>query len=411
MVFIITGTGKRTAEAYEGSTSQAPLLQIEYTTGGGTPANIPPTVSLVSPANNTQYTTLQTITLQANANDIDGSISSVSFYVNNALIGTDNTAPYSINWTPAAYGNYTLRAMATDNQSATTNSTNITVNFAQQSSSVSTSSRVSAGANDAEEAESGTMYLTSSDLELVYDTHQSAGNQQTAMRFLNLNIPKNAVITNAYIQFTCDETSSGATSLNVYGENTDNSSVFTTTAYNISSRLKTSAFVSWTPAAWNTVGEAGTNQRTPDLSSVLQQIVNRSGYTATSAISIIITGTGARIAEAYEGSAAQAPILYVTYSTATRVANDLSEYSNSFETKQLLVYPNPFNDYIDLTLDVNGKVAIDLFNEVGDLVWSVPKNNWNHKQVMHIPQTVKSGIYILKVYTEEGVYVKKMVKK
>ena len=35
MVLIVTGTGVRTAESYDGSSSKAPLLHIEYQTGAG----------------------------------------------------------------------------------------------------------------------------------------------------------------------------------------------------------------------------------------------------------------------------------------------------------------------------------------------------------------------------------------
>jgi len=71
--------------------------------------------------------------------------------------------------------------------------------------------------------------------------------------------------------------------------------------------------VSWTPAAWNTEGQAGASQQTPDLKDIVQEIVNRAGWSANNGLAIIITGTGKRTAEAYEGSASQAAQLVVTY--------------------------------------------------------------------------------------------------
>ena len=76
---------------------------------------------------------------------------------------------------------------------------------------------------------------------------------------------------------------------------------------NVSSRETTSAEVTWEPPVWPTEGEAGEDQRTPDLSSIIQEIVNRPGYTQSSAISIIITGSGERTAEAYEGADSSCP--------------------------------------------------------------------------------------------------------
>lgn len=91
----------------------------------------PPTVSLTAPANNASYTEPATITLTADAADADGTISNVEFYRGATLIGSDNTAPYSVNWANAAAGNYTISAKATDNSGFSTISSlrNIVVNI------------------------------------------------------------------------------------------------------------------------------------------------------------------------------------------------------------------------------------------------------------------------------------------
>src|SRR5262249_28731317 len=72
------------------------------------------------------------------------------------------------------------------------------------------------------------------------------------------------------------------------------------------------ASVAWTPNAW-TSGQAGTGQRTPDLSAVIQEIVNRSGWASGNAIALVITGTGARTAFTYDGSTTQAAVLHLEY--------------------------------------------------------------------------------------------------
>lgn len=116
--------------------------------------------------------------------------------------------------------------------------------------------RVSASSDDAEENIVGAMDLTSSDLELVLeDSLQTVG-----IRFNGVDIPKEATILNAYIQFQVDETSSAATSLLIQGEDSDDAGTFLSTSGDISSRTPTAASVAWTPVAWNTVGEAGTDQ-------------------------------------------------------------------------------------------------------------------------------------------------------
>ena len=74
--------------------------------------------------------------------------------------------------------------------------------------------RVAAGSDDAEESASGSMSLTSSDLELVYD----GSDQTVGIRFSGVDIPQGANIVNAYVQFQVDETSSGRLSLTIEGE-------------------------------------------------------------------------------------------------------------------------------------------------------------------------------------------------
>ncbi|MEZ5023838.1 MAG: metallophosphoesterase family protein [Chitinophagales bacterium] len=173
---------------------------------------------------------------------------------------------------------------------------------------------ITSGQDDVEENENtGAVYNNSSDIELVYDTYQSADNQTIGLRFNNVNVPQGANIVSAYIQFTVDEVSTGASNLTIRAEATDNASAFTTTAYSISSLPTTSASANWSPADWNTVGQAGVDQQTVDIGSVIQEIVSRPGFAANNSITLIITGTGSRIAESYNGSAADAPELCIDY--------------------------------------------------------------------------------------------------
>jgi hypothetical protein len=170
--------------------------------------------------------------------------------------------------------------------------------------------RVAASSDDAEENAAGRVGTSSPDLDLTYD-HRSY--QAVGMRFSGTGIPKGATIVNAYIQFQTDETQSVETSLTIQGEDTDYAGSFLKQTGNISSRPRTAAAVSWSPPAWTTVGEAGPDQRTPDIASVIQEIVYRPGWSSDNAMVLIITGTGERVAESYDGSSAAAPLLHVEY--------------------------------------------------------------------------------------------------
>jgi uncharacterized repeat protein (TIGR02543 family) len=91
------------------------------------PPNQPPVVSLTSPVNNSTYTAPATLNLAATATDPDGSIASVRFYRGSTLLATDTASPYEYTWTNVSSGTYQLRAVAQDNQGATSTSTIITV--------------------------------------------------------------------------------------------------------------------------------------------------------------------------------------------------------------------------------------------------------------------------------------------
>ncbi|HEY2955735.1 MAG TPA: PKD domain-containing protein [Candidatus Eisenbacteria bacterium] len=168
--------------------------------------------------------------------------------------------------------------------------------------------RVATSADDAEESSSGSVGLTSSDLELVFDNT----NQTVGMRWAGLAIPPGSTVTSAYVQFGAKESQSEATSLAIRGQAADNAAVFGTTTRNVSGRALTGAAVSWAPVAW-VAGEVGANQRTPDLSAVIQEIVNRPGWASGNAMALVITGTGHRTAWAYNGSPAAAPLLHIEF--------------------------------------------------------------------------------------------------
>jgi Zn-dependent metalloprotease len=84
-----------------------------WTPCGGGGDTTPPTATLTSPA--AGATLSGTATLAANASDNVG-VTVVEFYSGTALIGSDNTAPYSVTWntTGVANGTYSLTAKAKD---------------------------------------------------------------------------------------------------------------------------------------------------------------------------------------------------------------------------------------------------------------------------------------------------------
>ena len=170
--------------------------------------------------------------------------------------------------------------------------------------------RIISGNDDAEEGENGTIQLTSSDLELVDDV--GAGNQLVGIRFSNLQIPQGAQIGRAWVEFETDEVGSTDTSLFITAQDSDDAAQFSAAAYDISSRFTVNASVAWDGIdPWTATNE---KHQSPDLSALLQQVIDRAGWVAGNAVAFIISGYGTRTAESYDGEAGAAPLLHVEYS-------------------------------------------------------------------------------------------------
>jgi RHS repeat-associated protein len=107
-------------------------------------ANLPPTVSLTSPANKATFAAGATIALKANASppETNDTVARVDFFDGATLVGSATAAPYTASLANAAPGTHTLTAVATDGQGAQTTSTarTITVTAGNQPPTVSITS-------------------------------------------------------------------------------------------------------------------------------------------------------------------------------------------------------------------------------------------------------------------------------
>lgn len=158
----------------------------------------------------------------------------------------------------------------------------------------------------------GSLSANSSDLEMSWDG-ASRGNQKVGLRFRSINAPNSSTIQSAYIQFTTDETKqSGSLDLSVEGVASDNPSSWSG-SYAVSSATKTTQNITWQPPNWNNVGSKGANERV-DVTSIVQELVNRSGWTSGNAMAFAIShviGSGVRTAES--GTSAGAPELFIQW--------------------------------------------------------------------------------------------------
>ena len=192
----------------------------------------------------------------------------------------------------------------------------IKTNYIVVNSGGSVSSQPQSGNDDAEENTSGwwvgDVSLTSTDLELGND----GGTEQTVgVRFPNLDVPQGAIITNAYIKFQCDEADAFSSQLNIYfrAENNDDAAPFTTADFNISSRPLTTAQTTWadgTVPGWS----VGTYYDSPDVSSIIQEVVNRPGWAAGNAMAVMMWSdpgeSSERVSGSFEGGYAAPELIF-----------------------------------------------------------------------------------------------------
>ena len=182
-------------------------------------------------------------------------------------------------------------------------------------------------------SKAGQIDYNSSDLEIGWEKPDKTGDERNeqivAVRFADLTIPKGATITSAYVQFTADRDADadGATSkstnpfdIQIYAENTANSAPIVNEENNISSRVITADSVSWylndEVSLWKTMSERGEYQRTPDVKSLIQQIIDKEDWTSGNALCFQLRGTGNRTAATSEDAAdmSTGPVLHVTFS-------------------------------------------------------------------------------------------------
>ena len=193
--------------------------------------------------------------------------------------------------------------------------------------------RVETSDDDAEESigpiNPGDISLGSSDLEMHAENIVEADdNDLVGMRWTNVTIPSGVTILNATIQFHVDSINpDDPIIVRFKGHDIDDAPQFTSTDFDISSRTNTTAFVDWNIPDWINTSDEGPAQETPNLSSIVQEIIDRPGWVSGNAMVIKTTewidctvascpvNFGERHAESFDGEPSSAPQLKVFWST------------------------------------------------------------------------------------------------
>lgn len=175
----------------------------------------------------------------------------------------------------------------------------------------------------------------SSDIELTSDPDKNK-QQVIGFRFPNIDVPQGATILSAYIQFVSDENQKRPVSITFHGEAIDNASLFQKNLWNVTNRQTTVTSINWNPENWN-IGDAHAAQQTPNLSSIIQEIVNRAGWVQGNALAFIISSNDFTNHRTAENSSANGPVLTIVFETDVCTLFSDSTEVNDFSKDQEVV--------------------------------------------------------------------------
>ena len=167
------------------------------------------------------------------------------------------------------------------------------------------------------DGQNGTYATSASNMRLGNRSGSSSyGDTWAGLRFTTVPIPQGATISSANILVVAYNNSSSQVSLKIYAEAVDNSTTFSNADNNFRNRISTTAQVDWDI---NSNWVSGTTYSSVDISSIIQEIVNRPGWSINNSINIIIKDDGSNSGNhknIYQnnGSNTYAPKLDVSYS-------------------------------------------------------------------------------------------------
>ena len=335
--------------------------------------------------------------------DNNGSVQNVKFFVNDVQIGQDNSFPYDLNWTIPSNGEYVITAWAIDNEGWHNISDGVKIFMGE----IDITAQIATNDDDVEETkDNGNMDLTSSDLELCIEEWVwpiPDEDQWVALRYSDLNIPQSASISNAYIQFTSNENQSNPAAIAVYGENIDDASTFTGSNYNVSFRSRTSATVNWIPSSWIT-DASGATEQTPDITSIVQEIVNRPGWQSGNAMAFIFDGSGTRSAYSRDEDLSKSATLHITFQYQS--PNAIIEKS-PFE-KEFIIYPNPVSDILHINIKTVKATALEIYALNGQLM-SRQKLTQSENLIDIDSLGLSKGIYLLHLSRNNNRFIHKII--
>jgi hypothetical protein len=197
-----------------------------------------------------------------------------------------------------------------------------------QTNNVTTNQTIISSANDARQ--SGTD-VTTGVSSLLFS------NRYIGLRFPLVNVPAGATITNATIRLTAQASGGTIDNVAIKANKVLNASpwVTGTTSSDLSNRFSsagTTATVTWTNSTPWVVNQSGDNQTTPNLSTIVTELIQQPGWTAGNTMAFILNaptnpGTGASAFDVF-GNSNNGAVLEISYIYNQTVHNPILPSTN-----------------------------------------------------------------------------------
>lgn len=180
--------------------------------------------------------------------------------------------------------------------------------------------RVLATDDDTYSADSGPPEDRTAELPILAGHHPSLEFRFAGgLRFTGVDIPKGAAIVSAILTVIADRNEVGNVDVNVYGEDADNPPNFDSEDPWFIGRVRTTATVFWPLTAWI----KDTEYSSPDIKSIIQEIINRPGWVSGNVLILFIEDDGSsihdwRVFYAYDASTTKCALLTIEYTTLAK---------------------------------------------------------------------------------------------
>ena len=146
---------------------------------------------------------------------------------------------------------------------------------------------------------SGDVTTDSTGLTIGRPTGGGQNTQIVGLRFTEVGIPQGAVITGAVLEVDAQESNNSSSSITVWADDSESADAFSTSNGDLTNRVRTDATVSYDPGRWT----AGETYESADLSSVIQEVVNRDDWCGGNDMALLLSGTNPRTFLSQEGVA------------------------------------------------------------------------------------------------------------